>query len=280
MSEIDKNEEKMLDTSNIFDEFEVDDEIREEIEKIAINKDSSYYFKKSATVLKYINFLLIFVILITSSYIYLQKSESDLFNNKDYLKPICWVLNWYDINLLNQCSSITISNNNMDDKISNLNKTNLKKVVWILEKSYEIDSIKNSKEAIFIIDKSRNKNDPVFILNEFDKVKNDFTGTDKTQISCTNIVISWNILDAKCKSFSTAWYSNIPWFKWNNTSNIEWTSITIASSFINFISKSDNFNVIDRQKIFDNVPYFWEWNFIYETDFNLKIEYNDNILTI
>jgi phage-related protein len=86
----------------------------------------------------------------------------------------------------------------------------MKEVVSILEKAYEIDNIQNSKESIFIIDKNKNKNDPYLILNEFDKIKNEFTSIDKKKIQCRNVVIEGNIFEAQCSAFSTLWYDNIP----------------------------------------------------------------------
>jgi len=70
---------------------------------------------------------------------------------------------------------LAISIKNIDKNNDILSKEFLKKTIPIIEESYEIDNVKNSKESIFIIDKSLNKNDPLFILNEFDKIKNDFT---------------------------------------------------------------------------------------------------------
>jgi hypothetical protein len=86
----------------------------------------------------------------------------------------------------------------------------MKKVITILEKTYEIDNIKNSKESIFIIDKNNNKNDPYTILNEFDRIKNEFTSIDKKKIQCNSIVIKGKIFEARCSAFSTSWYDNIP----------------------------------------------------------------------
>jgi hypothetical protein len=83
-------------------------------------------------------------------------------------------------------------------------------MISILEKTYEIDNVQNSKEAIFIIDKYKNKNDPYAILNEFDRIKNKFTSIDKKKIQCIDIVIKENIFKAKCSAFSTQWYDSIP----------------------------------------------------------------------
>jgi hypothetical protein len=86
----------------------------------------------------------------------------------------------------------------------------LKNIISILQKTYEINNIKNSKESIFIIDKNNNKNDPYSILNEFDKIKNEFTSIDKKKIKCDHIIIKGKIFEAKCYAFSTLWYDNIP----------------------------------------------------------------------
>jgi hypothetical protein len=48
MSEIEKyvTEDDKLNTSNIFDEFEVDDETKEQLENLNINKNSVYYMQR------------------------------------------------------------------------------------------------------------------------------------------------------------------------------------------------------------------------------------------
>lgn len=282
MSEIEKKDDSKLNTSNIFDEFEVDEDTKQEINNITkdINKDWVYYMNNIWIFFKYINFLFFIILILSFSYIFIQKSNSDFVNDKEYLKPICSLLLWKTSS--SSCSSLTIFSKETDDNFNTLSQDYLKKVIPILEESYEIENIKNSKESIFIIDKSKNKNDPLFILNEFDKLKNDFTWINKQKIKCNDLNITWNIFEAKCSAFSTLWYDDIPWLNWEKTVNtIQWTSITLASSFINFLSKNDKINILDKQRQFESVPYFWEWNFIYKTDFNLKFEYNsDNNLAL
>ena len=143
------------------------------------------------------------------SYIVIQKSTVDFFNDKEYLNPFCNILNG-TTESVNSCSSLAISINRAEKDISNLQESYMKKVVSILQKTYEIDNVKNSKESIFIIDKSKNKNEPSVILNEFDKIKNEFTSIDKKKIQCRDIVIEGKIFEAKCSAFSTLWYDNIP----------------------------------------------------------------------
>lgn len=277
MSETEKNDDSKLNTSNIFDEFEVDEQTKQEIDDIRkdINKNWVYYMNKIWLFFKYINFLFFIVLIIAFSYIFIQKSDSDFVNNKEYLNPICSILSWTNSNSSSNCSSLAISIKNIDKNNDILSKEFLKKTIPIIEESYEIDNVKNSKESIFIIDKSLNKNDPLFILNEFDKIKNDFTWIDKQKIKCSDINIDGNIFEAKCSAFSTLWYDDIPWLNWEKTVNtLNWTSITLASSFINYISENDKINLLDKQKEFNIIPYFWEWNFIYKTDFKLKFEYD------
>lgn len=277
MSEIEKKEDTGLNTSNIFDEFEINDKTNKEIKEISkdINKDWIYYLNLVWMFFKYINFALILILFLLLSYVFIQKSDSEFFNNKVYLNPICSILIWSDIIDNSNCSSLSLKSKEINSKLSNLNIEYIKKIVPILEKSYEIENIKNSRESVFIFDKSINKNDPILILNEFDKIKNDFTSIDKKIINCNDIKIDWNIFEANCSAYSTAWFKDIPWLKWEKTlDTIEWTSITLASSFINYLSNNENITILDKQRKFESVPYFWDWTFIYKTDFKLKFEYN------
>jgi len=280
MAEIEnKSEEEKINTSNIFDEFEVDDDTREEIDNLTKVKDSYYYMELVWNILKYINFVLIFIIIIWYFYYYIETTSSDFAKNKDYLNPICFVLNWVEEwKIWNNCSwinnSLAILEKNSEEKEIQY----LKKVIPILSDSYEVESIKNSKEVLFLFDKKENKNDPIEILNEFDKLKNKFIPIKKSKIVCNDILIEENKLTAKCSSFSTSWYKDIPWIDIDK--KIWGTSITLASSFINFLWNSDNFDIIDKQKIFDKKPYFWEWEYTYKTDFKISLEYNNNDLIL
>lgn len=267
-------ENEKLNTSNIFDEFDVDDETRQEIEKINIKKDPIYFISKISSFMRTLNFLLFFIIIIVLSYIFVQKTESTFFEQKDYLAPFCTILNWFDYQSWSTCSSLTISLNNINKKNKQLEKKYLLKIIPIITKSYEIENIQNSQKALFIINKSKNKNNPINILNEFDKLKNQFRGIEKQKMTCNKINIHNDILEARCSTFSTAWHTGIPWLKWEKSvDRIEGTSISLASSFLNFIDKNDTFSLMEEQKTFNRIPYFWEGNYIYKTDFRLKIKY-------
>ncbi len=279
MSEIEKNEK--LNTGNIFDEFEVDEKTKKDISKLELwsKKDLFYYIIKIWIVFKILNFMLFFVVFSLFSYIFIQKSTSDFLEDKQYLWPFCSILNW-DVVSWDSCSSLAVSIKNLEKKTHELQSTYLKSIISILQKTYEINNVKNSKESIFIIYKNTNKSDPYEMINEFDKIKNEFTSIDKKKIQCDKIKIKSNIFEAKCSAFSTLWYDNIPWPNWDKVNTIQWTSISLAGSFVNFISKKSNIRLLEKQKTFSSSPYFGEWNYTYKTDFKIKFEYGSNDLSL
>ncbi len=273
MSEIEKKEEE-VNTSNIFDEFEIDEETKKDFDNLesSIKKDIFYYLDKFWNVLRFFNYTMFIVISLWLWYIFLQNTNAEFLKDQKYLAPVCSILNW-NIPYSETCSALSVSTKKVDDQIKGLQKDYLTSIISILQKTYEIDNVKNSKESIFIIDKYRNKNDPYYILNEFDKIINEFTSVDKKKIQCDGITITWNVFEAKCGAFSTLWYDNIPWIDWDKINTIQWTSISLASSFINYLSKIPDIKLLDRQKTFESKPYFWEWNYTYKTDFKIKFEY-------
>lgn len=274
MSKIDNNEDKGFNTSNIFDEFEVDEETKKDIENIekAQVKDMLYYFRLISSIFRPINFILFLIIAVWGIYIFAQNSNNIFFNNKAYLWPLCYILSWEESVSWN-CSSVAILNSELDSSLDQMRSNTLEKILFVLEKSYEFDSVKNSKESLFIIDKNLNRSDPYLILDEFDKLLNTFWSVDKKIIVCNDIEIIWTMFSSKCSAFSWYWSDKIPWLNWEKSNTIEWTSITLASSFINYLSQNSKVKLIDKQKVFDVKPYFWEWNFVYKTDFDLKFEY-------
>jgi hypothetical protein len=53
-----------------------------------------------------------------------------------------------------------------------------------------------------------------------------------------------------------------------------WTSITIASLFVDFIDKDDRFTLIEKQKIFSSKKVSWEWFYTKWTIVKLKLKHN------
>ena len=157
MPNTEKNWEDILSTSNIFDDFEVDEETKNDINhlKDTDNKDMYYYLNKAWLVFKIINYVFFVLIILLGSYIFLQKSTSDFARDQWYLNSFCNILIWSEHSFDN-CSSLAVSLDKINNKIDALDKLHLKKIIPILEKTYEINNIKNSKESLFIIDKNNN----------------------------------------------------------------------------------------------------------------------------
>ncbi len=276
----DKNTEinKGIDTSNIFDDFASDSNLVEEVDKLKkeSNKDKFYYLSKAAHILQSIFWVLFFIFIILFSYIYIQ--NKDTITNSNALDPLCIIFLWDIQNDDTYCSSISSLNKKYTSSLELAKKTQVSSILWILEKVYEIDNFTKTKEVIFLTDKSTNKLKVLDILEKFDNIKNEFNSVDKQKIQCNAITIesSKNLLSMTCTAYS-AWYER--WFKWYDAwddNYIKGTSISIANSFLNYISKkSDVFKIEDRQKVFKSESIVWEkTDFTNKTSFNLKLKYN------
>jgi hypothetical protein len=86
------SENEQIDSSNIFDDFTDDINLKEEIKEIVENqqKDSFYYILKTKKILHVLLILLLLFFILAYSYIYIQKSEK--FNNSNILNPICFLI--------------------------------------------------------------------------------------------------------------------------------------------------------------------------------------------
>lgn len=269
---------KGIDTSNIFDDFSQNSSLVEEVDKLKKenNKDKFYYLSKSAHFLQTIFWILIFILIILFSYIYIQNNEN--ISDSNVLDPLCYLFIW-DIKKEDTfCSSIAALNNKYKNKLDTVQKSQVTDILSILEKLYEIENFTKTKEVIFLADKSNNKLKVLDILEKFDNIKNDFDKIDKQKIQCNwlSIEASKNTLSMTCTAYS-AWYER--WFKWYDAevdNSIKWTSLSIANSFLNFITKkSEIFTIVDRQKIFKSESILWEkTDFTNKTSFNLKLKYN------
>lgn len=276
----DKNTEinKGIDTSNIFDDFSQDSSLVEEVDKLKKenNKDKFYYLSKSAHFLQTIFWIIFFVFIILFSYIYIQNNEN--ITDSNALDPICFIFVW-DINIDDTfCSSISSLHIKYKTSLEKAQKLQVEGIISILEKLYEIENFAKTKEVIFLTDKSINKLKVLDILEQFDNLKNDFNAVDKQKIQCNALIIDSksSTLSMNCTAYS-AWYER--WFKWYDASDdnyIKWTSISIANSFLNYITKkSDIFTVVERQKVFRSESILWEKSdFTNKTSFNLKLKYN------
>lgn len=90
-------------------------------------------------------------------------------------------------------------------------------------------------------------------------------------------------MEISCDAYSSRWDRNIVWLNWNNqkSENVSGTSISIASSFINFLEKnSTQFTLTDKQKEFsynDVADYGW---YSRKTNFKLSLKLTSNTLLL
>jgi hypothetical protein len=211
-------------------------------------------------------------------YVYAQ--WNDKIEDSSIISPVCYFFEWEVAKkeTKSTCSSITVLKRKYNIELKSLIEGQINNILSILENLYKIEFFTKTKEVIFLNEKSQDKLKVLWILEEFDKLKNDFTTLEKDKIQCKNIEISWkyNTISMNCSAFS-AWFEK--WFKWfdaTDDKNIIWTSISIASSFINFIEKkSSTFTVVDKQRLFKSDLVLWEKSdFTNKTDFTLKLQYN------
>ena len=293
--EIKKNEEikednsdNILDDSwtNIFDEFNQDDNLLQEVDKIKEerNRDIFYYLVNITKVFKTLFILSLIWLTMVYWYIYIQNKlyEWDSVDNQ-LLDPFCFML-LGDVkhNDLTFCTSITTLNDIYKKDLENTKNNQKNNIIWVVKKLYEIENFTNTKDVLFLKDKTDNKLKVLELLKEFDDIKNEFAKVDKQIIQCNSFEIDSenSTMSMKCNAYS-AWYETwIRGFDGKNDANsaLKWTSITIANSFINFINlESKTFKVINRQKLFKSENIVWsETGFTSKTPFTLKLKYNLN----
>lgn len=267
-------------SKSIFSDFNADSSLEADLQKIKEkeNKDIFYYINIIWFVLKIIFISLILVLSLWYTYIYIQNSEE--FSEKEYLTPICWILNWNIVENSSGCSSISYLDTVVKNDLENLYKNQTSLILSVLPIIYERESFLKNKEIFFLLDKSKNKLKVLDILSKFDFYKNDFTGIEKKKLECNNFTIDAEekILSLKCNAYSRWYTSEIIWFsaEKNSKEMVSWTSISIANSFINYLEKNafKYFIVLDRQKTFWVESVLWNWAYTKKTSFDLKLKIN------
>lgn len=266
------------DELNIFSEFswEVDfwDQkvsLNKEVEK----KDLEYYLKLTSNILLWLNIVWILLTLIFFSYFKVQNSETQF--DKSYLNLFCPILLWEDSQniIWVNCSSTKALLVNLSTEIENLSNNTVTKLNSLIWDVYSLDNFINTKEVEFLLEKKNDKTPVLEILNDFDKMKNYFLDWDKKAIDCKNIEIqSGNLVKFECYSYSSDWDMNIKSNLWNK---VQWTSITLAASFLNFIENNPiyNFKIIEKQTDFTSESLIWEWNYVKSTKFSFVLQYNN-----
>lgn len=246
-------------------------------------RDIFYYFNLSLRIFIWLN-IFVFVSIIFSI-IYIKVQNNPNLYSKPILDPFCiFLLSDEMKNTWDYCSSVAALSQDYKTKTESLKNEIVSKLSPIVADIYSIDNFMYSKEISFLLEAKANKLRVVEILNNFDKMKNDFSWWDKQKIVCGWVTITKETIDFTCDAYSSSWETSsvrwwwIVWPTWDrNSSVIEWTSITVALSFLNFIDKNPeyNFKIIDRQKIFTSDTIVWEWPYVRKTNFAFKLKYNN-----
>lgn len=281
-------EENIDDTKidNIFKElsWELDFWSEEVIEEKTTKKDKIYYLKLVSNILFYVNIVMFIFAIVFYSYIKIQNNPLNY--SKTYIDPFCFLFLWdlENKNTWDYCSSVSALKKDFENKTNTLKQEIVDKLVKISTDLYAIENFVNTVEVNFLLSNNNNKLKIIDILNDFDRMKNDFTSKDKKIISCQNMKINNdNIVDVNCSIYSTSWeridnnWNWIIWVSWDRSSMIEWTSISVAASFLNFIQKNStyNFQLIQKPKTFISNIVIWEWPYVKKTDVSLKLKYNN-----
>lgn len=279
-----KEDEKILDneinSSNIFEWFEGNLSLDKEVKNIkeSEKKDIFYYLSFFWRAFEILFFCLLFVFLLCLLYINIQKNDTVI--NSTTLDPFCQLILWDLNNKYDYCYSVYALNKEYNKDYNKLINYQVSKILEIVWDVYEVDNFTKSKEVDFLINETKTKVRPLKVIEKFDNLKRGFH-IDKDIIRCNNFLIkSNNILSADCEASST-FYERILWFDWTNNYMVEWTSISIASSFLNYIErKSSDFILINKQKLFTSKSIVWDnWWFNNKTHFKLELQYlNNNLL--
>ncbi len=243
------------------------------------------YMKMVVTGLSILNVLL--VLFFALSFLYVKVQNNPTYTAKTILDPFCFLILWdlQERNTSWSCSSLASLKNTYISQTEELKNTLSEKIESIFLDLYVIENFWSSQEVSFLMKNKVDKMKVVDILNDFDKLKNEYTAWDKKQIECSGIkIVSDSVINMTCEVYSSSWdrvdMSNRLWIIWDTwdrkNSLVEGTSISAAASFLNFIEKNPayNFQLLEKQKIFDS-EMVWEWPYVRKTKVELKLKYNN-----
>ncbi len=271
-----------IEESDIFEWFASDESLLQDVSEFEQDqsKDIYDYANITGNSFKVLNLILFVIILLFGSYIYIQNNDS--YTDSKLLDPFCSVLLW-DVPVPGTyCSSVSSALLSLQDTLDTQKVSQFKKISDLIAPLYLSTDFINSREVVFLYDKTKNRLRPLEIISEFDRLKNEFETTDKSALSCYDIEISQNIMSAKCDTYSSDWDKNIILPDGETKWNIGGTSISIASSFLDYIEKnSSTIRVIDKPKYFSSESVSWEngW-YTKKTTFFLKFEYIDSNIAL
>lgn len=269
------NSNSQIDSTNIFEDFKTDTKLWKEVkdqEKKAA-KDVFYYLKIFTGCFKILNLVAILCVCVFLLYSFFQNRDS--LDNYSFLAPVCSLFLWDVADEVSGCYSLEGFSNKTSTDLKVAQEEQFDRVVDLFEYVYELDNFANSSEVNFLLNASESRLKPLEILWNFDLLKNKFEPIDKSKVQCSDIVIRDDMtLSARCEAFSSDWDSDITWL--DNSKN-SWTSISIASSFIQFLENDSesNFKLITKQKVFDFETVSGNGIYTKKTSFDLELRYTD-----
>jgi hypothetical protein len=74
----------------------------------------------------------------------------------------------------------------------------------MIQSIYEVDNYMQTKQLLFIKDKSKNRLNVIELLSKFDDLKKDFYPNKKSKIKCDNLQIDneIHVLSMNCEAYS------------------------------------------------------------------------------
>ena len=267
----------MAPTENIFDEFAQERQISEE--PLEAEVDMYTWFQRIIKILQVFVVVSLCVFLLLFAYISIQKNEN--FSQSSFLDPICFLF-VSDIPQDGFCSSITSLSQKYNRESQQVIQEQSKTILSLLDAVYQVENFHKTRSVVFLSEKTRTKLPVNSILSAFDDLKLEFDTVEKNKIQCYNIKLAnQSELTMTCDAYSAWFEKGIKWFD-ANRANVEWTSLSIANSFLNFIEKkSNNFTLLNRQKVFSTQTVVWEqtW-YTLKTSFSLHLKYKTNTLSL
>lgn len=265
-----------INSENIFDEFTDSREIKDELEKTDRDseKDIYFYLKKFSWLLLGLNIVSFLLIIACFGYIYIQNNEEKTEYN--FLTPLCWFFLWNESIYPWTCYWVTPALAEYSSKLDNLSSTQSQNILPLLWDKYSLENYNLSKKVDFLLEKWESRLRPLEILSEFDAMKDLFSSTDKSEISCYDINVAEDILSMSCDSYSSDWNTDILSVEKTvlKTLNGWGTSISKASSFINFFEQYSEspFTVIEKPEFYTSES-FQSWPYTKRTTFQFSLRY-------
>lgn len=246
-------------------------------------KTTEDYLKQASVVLGILNIFFLFLIAWVYGYIKIQNNPD--FLGKTFLDPVCFLISMDEVpNTEESCSSVAALIGSYNSKSEKLQSDISTRVLANVDQYYAIEDFIYSKEVSFLLDRKASKLRALEILWEFDKLRNNFVPAwDKKVVQCIPKELTKDgILSLSCEVFSPVWFAKIPGSTWDNRSETEWTSMTVANSFLNYIDKNidSKFKIVDEPKGWSSEPVIGVWWFSSRTVFEIKLQYSETNNTL